>query len=134
MENIRTLVCRNFNRLVEASPLTKKEIARQMQVDQSTLQRWKNGETFPELANIEKLAKILGVEEREFYLSEKPIVKTLPMKDVIKMIASIPDDIYLAASEIDLNHEVWGEVRRVFENAKKDGLIHVNHPPKKNHS
>lgn len=115
MENIRTIVCKNFNRLVEASPLSKKEIARQMQIDTSTLQRWKNGDTFPELPNIEKLAKVLGVNEREFYSSEEPIVKTLPMDVMFKRIRSVPERIYELAEKVGTDNDVWDAIEGLLE-------------------
>lgn len=111
MENIRTLVCKNFTKLVDSSPLSKREIARQMNISEATLQRWKTGASFPEHSNLEKLAKVLGVSDREFYADEEPIVKTLPMEEMFKRMASIPGKVYELAAELgDVNDEGWEEV------------------------
>lgn len=91
-----------------------------MQIDPSTLQRWKTGDTFPELPNIERLAKVLGVSEREFYTSDEPIVKTLPMSAMTKRLSSVPDEVYELASELGVNDEVWEDVIETLMIAVED--------------
>lgn len=100
MENIRTVVCNNFNRLVDSSGMTKREIAHQMNISEATLQRWKSGASFPELPNLEKLAKILNVHEREFYAYEEPVVRQLPVSHALKKMMSVPDDVYDMAIQL----------------------------------
>lgn len=114
MENMKDLVCNNFNRLVEASPLKKREIAKLIGVNENTLQRWKNKDSYPELPNIEKLAEVLGVSPLEFYKSNVE-EKVLPMSVVGKRISSIPDDIYEMAEKYGATHDVWKDVRKAFE-------------------
>lgn len=116
MENIRTTVCSNFNRLVDSSGKTKREIAQQMQVSEATLQRWKSGVSFPELPNLEKLAKILGVDEREFYSSHEPVVKHEPVSKTLQKILNVPDDVYdLAAKLGDPKNNAWETVRAALD-------------------
>lgn len=110
MENIRTIVCKNFNRLVGLSGMTKREIAQQMNISEATLQRWKSGVSFPELPNIEKLAKILKVDEVEFYSSVDPVTKNEPVSNVLKRMMCIPDEVYDKAVKVGVNHNVWETV------------------------
>lgn len=106
MENIRDVVCRNFNRLVESSGKTKREIAQQMRVSEATLQRWKSGDSFPELPNIEKLALVLGVSTLEFYRAEDPpAAKVEPVSILAKRILNIPDAFFDAVKDLDLGDE-----------------------------
>lgn len=117
MENMKELVCNNFIRLVDASPFTKRELAKLIGVNENTLQRWKNKDSYPELPNIERLAMALNVSPLEFYKSGKEEKsKTLPMSATIKKLASIPDDIYdLAAKINDIHDPQWQNVRNALE-------------------
>jgi transcriptional regulator with XRE-family HTH domain len=71
METIRDLIGKNFNRLVNASPLTNREIAKLVGVNEATFYRWQNNESCPELPNIEKLAQVLNIDPLEFYKTEE---------------------------------------------------------------
>lgn len=109
MEKIRDVVCKNFNRLVDAYSGSKKSIAQQMGISESTLQRWKKGENTPELPNIEALAKILNVDPMEFYREESGKIRNI--KSIKTMISSVPDSIYDLAAELDDSSDsVWEEV------------------------
>lgn len=120
MENIKTIVCRNFNRLVDSSGKTKREIAQQMNISEATLQRWKNGISFPELPNIEKLAVILKVQETEFYKTEESVAqKAEPVSIFAKKLMAIPDEVYDYAQDISLDNKIWGHVKTLLEDAAK---------------
>lgn len=94
--------------------MTKREIAHQMNISEATLQRWKSGVSFPELPNLEKLAKILNVDEKEFYLPEKPVLKEVPMQTVLNRIASIPECIYKLAEQLNGDEKAWKDVESMM--------------------
>lgn len=119
MENIRNTVCNNFNRLVDSSNLSKREIAKLIKVDESTLQRWGNGKSFPELPNIEKLAKALNVSEWEFYRTPQEVEKPISVSNVVPLLLSIPDHIYLKAQKIGPRHMAWEAIDGILNGAIK---------------
>jgi transcriptional regulator with XRE-family HTH domain len=126
VDNIRDVVCRNYNRLVEASPLSQREIAKRVGVDPSTLQRWRTGDSFPELPNIEKLALVLGVNALEFYNTDERLMHTQsqPVSTIFKKIMAIPDEVYEEASKIPRSHErskvAWGQVMVILKKAQRE--------------
>jgi transcriptional regulator with XRE-family HTH domain len=132
MENMRDLVCNNFNRLVDASPLTKRELAKMIGVNENTLQRWKNKDSYPELPNIEKLATALNVSPLEFYKTEsKPSHKVSDIREAMfKIMASVPDDIFeLAAKLDDPKNDVWEAIAGLLEDE-----INYGEKEKSNHA
>jgi transcriptional regulator with XRE-family HTH domain len=122
VETIRVLICKNFNRLIEASEFNQKEIAKLVGVSEVTLHRWKRGENTPDLENIEELAKVLKIDPLEFYKSEneRPSPRKLTIKSIGKYLEAIPDDIYEEAQIFNEKDEVWDLVRAVFKNGKKN--------------
>lgn len=119
---MRDLVCNNFIRLVDASPLTKRELAKMIGVNENTLQRWKNKDSYPELPNIEKLAVALNVSPMEFYKTEsKASHKVSVLKaELIRRLDNIPDEVYeLAAQLEDLSvkdkKELWEDIVETLE-------------------
>jgi transcriptional regulator with XRE-family HTH domain len=112
---MKDLVCNNFNRLMAASELSKREVAKRIKVNENTLQRWKNKESYPELPNIEELAKVLGVSPLEFYKVEREPAKIEKMSVFSKKIASIPDDVYELAQDIPLSDKRWEQVIAILE-------------------
>lgn len=88
----------------------------------------------PSLKVLDRLAKALSVDLAELLKVSEQKQRPVKISSVLRMMAAIPDDIYLSASEFELNHPMWDEIRSVIKNAKIDGHNTVNHPPKKNHS
>jgi transcriptional regulator with XRE-family HTH domain len=128
VESIRDIVTRNFNRLVDSSPLSKKEIAQKMKVDPSTLQRWGSGDSFPELPNIQKLADILRVSTAEFYQAEEPIIKVEPPSKLLRKLLLIPDHIYEKIEDFGDDEDVWTDIEVALNRAKirKESKIQSN--------
>jgi transcriptional regulator with XRE-family HTH domain len=121
MENMKELICNNFNRLIDASSLSKREVAKRIKVNENTLQRWKNKESCPELPNIESLAEVLGVSPLEFYRAEEQLKPLqIPVSKTIQKLMAIPDDVYEAAQGVPHGHEIWGIVKDYLENAKEE--------------
>jgi transcriptional regulator with XRE-family HTH domain len=125
VDDIKTIVQRNFNRLVDSSNLTKREIAQQMKVSEATLQRWKSGVSFPELPNIERLALVLGVDAIEFYRTEEAPIKTMPMSEMLKRLGAIPNEIYELAPRVSPDNEVWKIVEGFLMDAAHEEELHA---------
>jgi transcriptional regulator with XRE-family HTH domain len=118
--NIRNIVCNNFNRLVDASRMAKAEIARQMGVSATTMQRWKTGESFPELPNIEKLANVLGVDPVEFYATEMPVLRELPISRSLQKMAAVPDEVYELAEDMKGDEAGWDIITKIMKGRIED--------------
>lgn len=114
MENMKDLVCNNFNRLVDSSNLKKREIAKLIGVNENTLQRWKNKDSYPELPNIEKLAEVLGVSPLEFYKSNAEL-RSPSLSVFKKALTSIPDDVFEKAAQVSLSDSAWDTVRDALD-------------------
>lgn len=98
MGNIGKIVCNNFNRLIDSCGMTKRDIAHQMGVSESTLQRWKNGVSCPEIPNLERLAEVIHIDPIEFFKTEEIDVSL----DLIKKIASLgPVELRLLKGNLD---------------------------------
>jgi transcriptional regulator with XRE-family HTH domain len=113
MESIKKIIQINCKRLLGKDARTENlsEIARQMGVSPTTIQRWKSGENTPEVPNLEALAEVLKIDPMEFFRRLNEPQPTEPMSTIAKRILSIPDDIYDLASKLGANHEVWDIVR-----------------------
>ena len=109
MGNIGKILCKNFNRLVDLSGKTKREIAQQMGVSESTLQRWKSGASHPEIVNLERLAVVLGVNPLEFFATEEKEDSL----DLIRKIAS------LGPVELELLKDNLTELSKPVQNKTK---------------
>jgi transcriptional regulator with XRE-family HTH domain len=68
----------NLKRLRQAAGLTQVELARKLRMSLRTLQGWEQGYREPELSNINRIAKALGVDVGEL-VAEEP-VKGKPKK------------------------------------------------------
>lgn len=133
METIKDAFCKNFTRLVESSDLTQKAIVQKMKVTEPTFYRWKSGDSEPDFKSIELLAKILNVDPYDFYrpISDRPVVKVLKIKDVLKNLDAIPEEVYDMAPSFDPGDEVWSIVKAVM---KKELELKLKKQQKKNHA
>lgn len=57
----------NLRRFVSVAGLTRAEISRVLEVDDSAVTRWLNGERTPTLKNLMDLAALIGVEMAELW-------------------------------------------------------------------
>jgi transcriptional regulator with XRE-family HTH domain len=119
MESMRETVCRNFKRIIEGSPLNAAEIARAAKVHESTVSRWKKGETVPEVDNLDEIAKILGVDVMEFYKREGNVA-TISPRTALKKYLVIPDDIIEDLSLFGEEAGVWEDIRAAILLEKKE--------------
>lgn len=86
METIKEIVCRNCKRILDKTQ-NLSEIARLMQINPTTISRWKSGKHAPELDKLDKLAEIIGIDPMEFFSTEE---KSKPDSlELIKQIASL---------------------------------------------
>jgi transcriptional regulator with XRE-family HTH domain len=111
MENMKDLVCNNFNRLYEASEFkTYRSLALALKINENTIQRWVKKVSYPELPNIERLAEVFKVHPLEFYKSNEEISRSLPVSKTLQKMMAIPDEIYELAGQMGPNKEFWSEV------------------------
>ena len=110
MESMRDTVCKNFKRIIEASPLSPADVAKAMKVHDSTVSRWKKGETVPEVDHLDELAKILGVDVSEFYRREGNIA-TISPRTALRKYLVIPDDVIEDLSHFSEADDVWKNIR-----------------------
>lgn len=118
METIKEVLRNNLVRLLDKSVtgVQLSEISRQMQVSQTTVSRWKNGENSPELDKIDRLAEILKVDPIEFFRTGKEIGIVQPVSKTLKKMMCVPDDIYDLAGKLgDIDAEAWHTVRSALE-------------------
>lgn len=119
MESMREIVCNNFNRLFENSEFSSyRALAKEIGVNENTLQRWKKKKSYPELPNVERLAKAFKVNPREFYASKDEENPSPVSKTLIKMMA-IPDKIYDLAISVPREDEVWEYIEEALTDAKE---------------
>ena len=112
---MKEIFSRNFSRLVEASGLSQREIARMLKVTEPTFYRWKNGENVPDFKTIDELAKILNVKASEFYSVDKVEVLNLPVSKTLKIMSNIPDEIYDLAEKVGDDKRIWDAVRGTLQ-------------------
>lgn len=115
METIKEIVCRNCKRLLDKKK-NLSEIARLMQINPTTISRWKSGKHAPELEKIDKLAEVLGVSRDEFFspiVLERPV--ELPISKTLQRMMKIPDEVYSYAEKFGVEHEVWDTVLKALE-------------------
>jgi transcriptional regulator with XRE-family HTH domain len=125
METLRDLVCKNFNRMLEQhlkdNPgLTISRFAKDLKFSEPTFYRWKNGESVPEVANMEILARAFRVDPMEFYRQEGgPAVVNISPSRALKKYLVIPDSIVEELCHYDSTHEVWDLIQGVIDGVKK---------------
>lgn len=111
MDSYRAVIHCNLVRLLDQSDLKLIQIQRLMNVSNSTIQRWKKGTQFPEPDKMDQLATILRVSPLEFFrIEDPPVSKPLPMSEIAKRIASVPDEVYDMAMKLTPDHEAWEHV------------------------
>lgn len=132
MDNADKKAGENLKRLLELRGFNYSSLARKVGVNSSNVQRWCEGKQQIRSENLKKILEILNITHADLF-DEKQSPQLL-LHDSFKMALMIPEEIYTYAREFGIDHPVWEEIKSVFKNAKIDGHIHVNHPPKKNHS
>lgn len=120
MENMRELVCNNFNRLFESSKFeTYRELAAAIKVNENTIQRWVKKKSYPELPNIEKIAEKFDVSPLEFYRTPQELGRPISVSSVVPLLLSIPDHIYRKAHKIGPEHIAWKMIEGILDGAIK---------------
>jgi transcriptional regulator with XRE-family HTH domain len=109
VETIKEIVCRNCKRLLDKSK-NLSDIARQMQVNPTTISRWKSGDHAPELDKIDRLAEILEVDPLEFF--KRDDASSDGSLEVIKKIASLgPTELAIFKQNLDALTKPVGKKR-----------------------
>lgn len=128
MENLRETLARNLTRLIEASDLSVKEIARRIGVTDVSIHRWKSGANPPDVGNMDALAKVLGVDPMEFYRSEGAHIVTMKPSVALKKYLVLPDEIVEDLCQFGPESNVWVNIRHAIELEKKVASLQKNQP------
>lgn len=120
MESMRETVCKNFTRELKASEFAEniKKFSKTIRVNESTVHRWINGSSVPEVANLEEAAKAFGVDVTVFYKRE-PVYATISPRSALRKYLVIPDDIVEKLSHFPPESGVWESIRGAIDGAKK---------------
>jgi transcriptional regulator with XRE-family HTH domain len=86
-----------------------------------TVRDYESGRRMPTIKGLPLLAKALDVSISELIegSDEAPPIKRLPVSQTLKMLASIPDDVYELAQGVSLKDEAWETVRMALETARE---------------
>lgn len=116
MESIKEVVAFNCKRLLDRS-INLSELARSMQINPTTISRWKSGDHSPELDKIDRLASLIKVEPGEFFrpISEGEKIKSLPVSKTLQKLMAIPDEVYEYGQHIPKSDKRWEQVIAILE-------------------
>ena len=62
---------KTLRNLRKACGLTQKNVAKRLQVDQTTVSKWENGEALPRVDMLFKIAQLYGVKVDDIYLRRR---------------------------------------------------------------
>ncbi|MNJ34208.1 LexA repressor [compost metagenome] len=83
-----------FSELINKSELNDAEVARRLNVNKSTISRWKTGEQSPHLSKIKEISLMFGVNPLLFVGDELGLDIEKPIKTVSVVGDSVPKPLY----------------------------------------
>lgn len=72
--------------------LTQAELAERAGVSERTVQHWESGKTIPQLAKLEQIARVLGMD-----LSDEDAADEAPTDDTLDDLRLLPGEVYIVA-------------------------------------
>ena len=90
----------NFNRLRREHDKTVTDIAKELNIPYTTVANWSQGNSYPRIDKIERLARYFGVQKSALVESYDPAQVSLIKQAFIAKISTLPDDQILLLSQL----------------------------------
>lgn len=96
--------------------LTQEALGKIVGVTAKAIQDYEAGRGSPTLARLDLLAKAFGVSVAQLLESKAPeMAPVIRISDAVRVIDSIPDDIYQMAAKFNKSHPLWETVRGILD-------------------
>jgi transcriptional regulator with XRE-family HTH domain len=113
-------ISKRIEELRKARGLTQVALAEKLSLNPQTIRDYEKGRRSPTIKGLPALARALDVSIAELIegSGEPAPVRSLPVSNILKKLAAIPDRIYDKAQMFNHSHEVW----RILEVAMDDAI------------
>lgn len=102
-----------LTRIRKEMRLTQEAMAEKLGVHVQTIRDYEKGRRRPSIEKLEDIANRLGISSRDLFKGEVDAgaVIPFPMTKVVKMLSSIPDEVYDLAQKVPVNDDIWKTVK-----------------------